>query len=50
MGKVLIIGGGLIPEEDKPFLRESGIKAIFSPGTRIDEIADFIKDNVRIGS
>jgi methylmalonyl-CoA mutase C-terminal domain/subunit len=47
MKKVLIIGGGLIPAEDESFLRESGVKAIFGPGTRIDEIADFIKNNVK---
>lgn len=46
MDKVLIIGGGLIPEEDIPFLRERGIRAIFSPGTLIKQIAEFIEGNV----
>ena len=30
---VLVIGGGIIPEEDIPRLKEAGIKAIFGPGT-----------------
>ena len=30
---VLIIGGGVIPKEDIPFLMESGVEAVFTPGT-----------------
>jgi methylmalonyl-CoA mutase, C-terminal domain len=43
----LIIGGGIIPEEDIPYLMEKGIKAIFGPGTRIKDIANFIRNNVK---
>jgi len=43
----LIIGGGIIPAEDVPYLMEKGIKAIFGPGTRIKEIANFIRNNVK---
>ena len=43
----LIIGGGIIPEEDIPYLMGKGIKAIFGPGSRIKEIANFIKNNVK---
>ena len=48
MNKVLIIGGGSIPEEDFPFLQKAGIKAIFSPGTPIEKIADYIRKNVKL--
>ncbi len=48
MDKVLVIGGGLIPEEDMPFLQERGIKAIFGPGTPIKEIANYIRANVKL--
>ncbi|MFC2005189.1 cobalamin B12-binding domain-containing protein [Chloroflexota bacterium] len=41
----LVIGGGIIPEEDIPFLREKGIKAVFGPGTSIKTVADFIREN-----
>jgi len=44
---ILVIGGGIIPEEDIPFLKEKGIKAIFGPGARIKEIADFIRNNIK---
>jgi len=47
LNDVLVIGGGIIPEEDRPTLKEKGIAATFGPGARIDEIAKFIRDNVK---
>ena len=47
MGDVLIIAGGIIPDEDVPLLKESGVRAVFGPGTSTSEIADFITANVR---
>ena len=44
---VLVVGGGIIPEEDIPTLTESGVAAIFGPGTVTGEIVDFIRGNVR---
>lgn len=46
MDKVLVIGGGIIPPDDIPVLKEKGVKAMFGPGTRIKEIADFIRANL----
>lgn len=43
----LVIGGGIIPEEDIPTLKKKGIKAIFGPGAAIKDIADFIRDSVK---
>lgn len=43
----IIIGGGIIPAEDIPFLAENGVKAVFGPGTSIKTIANFIKENVK---
>lgn len=43
---VLIIGGGIIPEEDRGQLKEKGIKGIFGPGAKLKEIADFIRSNI----
>ncbi|MFC1977684.1 cobalamin B12-binding domain-containing protein [Chloroflexota bacterium] len=45
-GNILVIGGGIIPEEDIPSLTGKGINAVFGPGTSIKEIADFIRKNV----
>ncbi|MDY6918332.1 MAG: cobalamin B12-binding domain-containing protein [Chloroflexota bacterium] len=44
---ILVIGGGIIPKEDVPFLQDKGVNAVFGPGTSIKEIATFIKENAR---
>lgn len=44
---VLVIAGGVIPEEDIPFLKEKGIGAVFGPGTQVEEVARFIRENVK---
>jgi methylmalonyl-CoA mutase C-terminal domain/subunit len=46
MGDVLVVTGGIIPDEDVPALNEIGIRGIFGPGTPTDEIVDFIRENV----
>jgi methylmalonyl-CoA mutase C-terminal domain/subunit len=45
-GDILVVGGGVIPDDDIPFLKESGIKAIFTPGTPTQDAVDFIKENI----
>ncbi|MGA1873108.1 MAG: cobalamin B12-binding domain-containing protein, partial [Thermoplasmatota archaeon] len=47
MDDVLVIGGGIIPEEDVPGLNAAGIKGIFGPGTPLEDIIRFIKENVK---
>jgi methylmalonyl-CoA mutase C-terminal domain/subunit len=42
-----IIGGGVIPDEDIPKLKEIGVKKVFLPGTPLDEIVKWTKKNVR---
>ncbi len=44
---VLVVGGGIIPDEDIPPLKEAGIAEIFGPGTRTDDIVSYIKDNLK---
>ena len=44
---ILVIGGGVIPEEDIPGLKAAGIKEIFTPGTPTFAIIEFIKNNVK---
>jgi methylmalonyl-CoA mutase C-terminal domain/subunit len=39
-----VIGGGIIPEDDIPFLVESGVKAIFGPGSSIGSIVTAIRE------
>ena len=43
---VLVIGGGIIPEEDVPGLKKVGIAEIFGPGTYTDDIVTYIKNNL----
>jgi len=40
---IIVFGGGVIPEDDIPFLKEKGVQAIFTPGTPIKEVVDFIE-------
>jgi len=43
---VLVIGGGVIPKEDIPYLKEKGIAEVFLPGTLINQIAEFIRAHI----
>jgi methylmalonyl-CoA mutase C-terminal domain/subunit len=43
---ILVIGGGVIPDEDIPGLKEEGIQAVFTPGTPTQVTVDFIKSHV----
>lgn len=43
MGHVLLIGGGIVPEEDQKRLARIGVEKIFGPGTSIQEILQYIR-------
>jgi methylmalonyl-CoA mutase C-terminal domain/subunit len=43
---ILVLGGGIIPDEDIVALKDCGIAEIFGPGTTTQEIIDYIKGNV----
>jgi methylmalonyl-CoA mutase C-terminal domain/subunit len=47
MDDVLLFGGGIIPEDDIPKLKERGVDAVFLPGTSTEEIIKYIRENVR---
>ncbi|MFX1513879.1 MAG: cobalamin B12-binding domain-containing protein [Promethearchaeota archaeon] len=44
---VLLIGGGIIPEEDAEELKKKGVAELFGPGTPTSEIVDFIREKVK---
>ncbi|HST20093.1 MAG TPA: cobalamin B12-binding domain-containing protein [Blastocatellia bacterium] len=44
---VIIFGGGIVPNEDIPRLKELGVSEVFTPGTRMEEIIEFIRNNAR---
>ena len=41
----LILVGGIIPEEDLDFLKESGVHMVFTPGSSLQEIVSYIQDH-----
>ncbi len=43
--EIIVFGGGVIPETDIPFLKEHGVEAVFTPGTPIQQVIDFIEAN-----
>ncbi|MBN2049186.1 MAG: cobalamin B12-binding domain-containing protein [Spirochaetales bacterium] len=40
---IVVFGGGVIPETDIPSLMEQGVKAVFTPGTPISKVTEFIE-------
>jgi methylmalonyl-CoA mutase, C-terminal domain len=47
MDDVLVLVGGIIPDQDMESLKKAGVAGIFQPGTAMDEIIEFIRKNVR---
>jgi methylmalonyl-CoA mutase C-terminal domain/subunit len=43
---VLLIAGGIIPEDDIPALQQMGVRAVFGPGTSTEDIIRFIQKEV----
>jgi len=44
---ILVVGGGVIPEDDIPGLISAGVAGIFTPGTPTSVTIDFIKNNIK---
>ena len=47
MKDTLVVLGGIVPQEDIPKLKAQGVAEIFPPGTSTQDIAKFIRENVR---
>jgi methylmalonyl-CoA mutase C-terminal domain/subunit len=47
MDDVLLVVGGIIPDQDFPRMKDAGVKGIFIPGTPMDDIVKFIRENVK---
>lgn len=43
---VLVLGGGVIPHEDIPVLKEAGIAEVFTSGTPTADVVEFIRSRV----
>ncbi len=47
---IVVFGGGIIPSDDVEYLRSQGIRAVFTPGTPIKEVIDFIESSTPVES
>lgn len=45
MDDVLVVLGGIVPEEDREALSQMGVSAVFGPGTSTNDIIEYINDN-----
>ncbi|MCX7958734.1 MAG: cobalamin-dependent protein, partial [Deltaproteobacteria bacterium] len=44
---IVVFGGGIIPDDDFEFLMKNGVKKLFTPGTSIEEIVNWVRENVK---
>ena len=47
MGDVVLFGGGIIPDDDIPKLVKKGVDRVFTPGTPIQEIVDYVNERIQ---
>lgn len=43
---IVVFGGGIIPEQDASALRDLGLAAVFTPGTPLAEVTDWVEANI----
>jgi len=47
LGDIVVFGGGIVPDDDIPRLTALGVQRIFQPGTPLDDIVSWVRENVR---
>jgi len=48
MDDVILLVGGIIPDQDIEGLKKAGVAAIFQPGTAMDDIVKFIRAKLKV--
>jgi len=48
MDDVLVVAGGIIPDEDADELKKLGVAAVFQPGASLSEVVEFIRNGVAV--
>jgi len=48
MDDILVVVGGIIPDEDAANLKKLGVAAVFQPGAALDEVVAFVKSAARV--
>ena len=43
---IVVFGGGVIPDDDIPRLKQAGVSEVFTPGTSTDSIVQWVRENV----
>lgn len=46
-GDIAVFGGGIVPEDDVPLLKQAGVKEIFTPGASTRTIVEWIRKNIK---
>ena len=46
-GEIIVFGGGIIPETDLERLKSAGVKGVFTPGTTLETIIEWVQTNVQ---
>lgn len=46
-GDIAVFGGGIIPDEDIPGLKEAGVVEIFTPGSSTDSVIQWVRQNIK---
>jgi methylmalonyl-CoA mutase C-terminal domain/subunit len=46
-GDIIVFGGGIIPDEDFPRLRAAGVTGLFTPGSTLSSIVEWVRENVK---
>ncbi len=44
---IVVFGGGIIPDDDIPYLKSQGVAEIFTPGTPVTETIEWVRKNVK---
>ena len=47
MTDIMVVLGGIIPDEDVDSMKKLGVAAVFQPGAPLEEIVRFIRDNIK---
>jgi methylmalonyl-CoA mutase C-terminal domain/subunit len=50
LNDVLVVVGGIIPDEDIESLRQTGVQGVFGPGTSTEDIVTFIHQHVHVAN
>jgi len=45
--EIAVFGGGIIPDDDVPALKEKGVREIFTPGTSTERIVAWVQEHIR---